>query len=232
MREPHDVKLVIFDLDGTLVDTSGDIAAAVNAVLGELGRDPLPEETILGYVGDGSRELLRRCLGDVADPREAASRFRRIYRESPCTRSRLYPGVRRILDAHVDLPMAIVTNKPLEIALPILQGLGMASSFDPILGERSVPRNKPAPDGVRFVLEAHGVPSSRAILVGDGPQDVGAGRAAGVFTVAALYGFNPGDRLIAASPDATLDEFGGLARYLGDGGRDPVARCNPGRPFD
>jgi phosphoglycolate phosphatase len=229
------VDLWIFDLDGTLVDSSADIAAAANQVLAGMGRPTLPDDEIRRHVGDGSVELMRRCLGDGSDPSEAALEFRRRYREHPCGRSSLYPGVREFLAASAPTPIALVTNKPLPLAVAVLEGLGIAGRFDPVLGERSLPRNKPHPDAIRFALEMHRVDPSRAVMVGDSVQDLAAGRGAGVRTVAVRFGYGDRARLEDFAPDAAIDSIGELLRGIpgvaigGDGadrdsvGRDPAA---------
>lgn len=217
----HDIDLLIFDLDGTLIDSRADIAAATNFILRE--RD-LPEQSldvICGWIGDGSRELVARALGmEVDEPAVAAAtrQFRDHYEEHPCARTTLYPGVREFLDRHLGcLAMAIVTNKPLPITLRVLEHLGLERHFDPILGERSVPRLKPHPDPVRFVLEMHDVAPRRAMMVGDGPQDLLAARAAGVVDVAALYGFHAPDRLRSLSPTIAVERLDELSLSLSPG---------------
>jgi len=219
---PWSVDALIFDLDGTLVDSSGDIAAAANHALAASGRPTLPPEVILGYVGDGAEALMRRCLGDGTDPREAMARFVRHYREHPCERSSPYPGVAEFLAARAGVAKAIVSNKPLVAVVAVLEGLGLADSFGMILGERSLPRNKPDADPVRFVLDAWGVEPGRAVLVGDGPQDLRAGKASGVRTVAALYGFNERRKLLALEPDGAIETFGELAGWIRTDADGPV----------
>ncbi len=215
------VDLVLFDFDGTIVDSCEDIAACANRVLASRGHASLPSERIRGFIGDGAHELLARCLRasgedpDAATIAEATAAFEADYLEHPADHTTVYPGVREFLESrHGRLPMALVTNKPLGITLTVLRAVGLAGAFDPILGERSLPTHKPDPAPLAFAMALHGVPAERTIMVGDGPQDIAAGRAAGVRTVAALYGLNEAAVLERAEPDVSLTYFAELVRAL------------------
>jgi len=206
----HD--LLLLDLDGTLVDSAPDIVAAANAAISEMGREELPAEVVRGFIGDGSTRLLERCLegsGGEGDVEHARRRFLEHYLEHPCERTTVFPGVVERL-ASDPARAVVVTNKPLRLALAVLTGVGLARRFALVLGERSLPRHKPAPDPIRFALAVTGVPAERALLVGDGPQDILAARAAGVRVAAAAWGYTPPDRLALLGPDAVLERFADL----------------------
>lgn len=215
------VDLVLFDFDGTIVDSCEDISACANHVLASRGHAALPSEQIRGFIGDGAHELLARCLrasGEDPDAQTVAAAtaaFEEHYLEHPADHTALYPGVREFLESrHGRLPMALVTNKPLGITLTVLGAVGLGAAFDPILGERSLPTHKPDPTPLHFAMQHHGVSPERTIMVGDGPQDIAAGRAAGVRTVAALYGLNDAAALEGAGADLSVTYFAELVRAL------------------
>jgi len=201
---------LLFDLDGTLVDSKRDIADAVCAALKDVGRAPLPVEAIVPMIGDGARALVTRALGtDAADTallERTLSCFQRAYAARPCVHTTLMPGAREALS--IALPRAVVTNKPRAITELVLESLGIAGAFSAIYAGGDGPL-KPAPDGVIAAANALGVPVSQAWLVGDGPQDVLAGRAAGCFTVV-VPGIAERSRVLEARPDVVLASLGEL----------------------
>lgn len=204
-------RALVFDLDGTLVDSREDIAAACNAALAAVGRAGLPLPALLPMIGDGARSLVVRALAAADAPRDEAvvadalDAFRDYYLAHPCTATRLLPGAERALGT--GLPTALVTNKLRDVADRVLQGLGIADRFRAVRGGGDVPL-KPAPDGVAAVLAELGVAAGDAWMIGDGPQDVFAGRHAGCVTVA-VPGIAERARVVAAAPDIVardLDE--------------------------
>ena len=201
-------RALLFDLDGTLVDSRGDIAAACNAALVAHGRTALPLVTVTPMIGDGARLLITRALaasaapGDAPAPLdEALASFHAYYVAHPCVRTTLLPGAREVLETRDGLPRALVTNKPREVTLALLDALGLRTTFDAVWagGDGAL---KPAPDGVRWALERVGVTGDAAWMIGDGPQDIGAGKAAGCVTVG-IPGIAERERLIASEPDLT-----------------------------
>jgi len=206
---------LLFDLDGTLVDSRGDIAAACNAALAAHGRPTLPLGSILPMVGDGARMLIMRALAAVEVPgepllEEVVATFRDYYLAHPCVLTTMLPGAREILDeARLDgLSCALVTNKPRDVTLALLQALGLESTFAAVWGGGDGPL-KPAPNGVLSALTRLGVAAADAWMIGDGPQDIDAGRAAGCFTVG-IPGIAERERLFASAPDIiyeSLDEL-------------------------
>ncbi len=217
-------EILLFDLDGTLVDTVADIAFAANAALSETGRPEVPTDTVRTFVGDGARELMARCIAHVGEGQSGAaaeidlatSRFREIYSADPCRLARPYPGVVTGLGSLGERSrLAVVTNKPLEIAMALLESLGLASAFELVVGERGVGRSKPDPAPLTFALQALGGRSGRAWMVGDGLQDLRAGRAAGIRVAAALWGFVAEGELRALAPDLVVASFGDLVARWG-----------------
>lgn len=202
-------KALVFDLDGTLVDSRADIAASANAMLRALGRAELPLERIMTMVGDGAKALVARALAASAPegrppPPElldaALADFSRRYEEEPATRTTLLPGAREVLAA--GLPSAVVTNKPRAITLLVLDALGVRERLSAVWGGDDGPL-KPDPAGIRGVLAELGVAPADAWVIGDGPQDVLAGKAAGCFTVA-VPGIAARERVLEAEPDLVV----------------------------
>jgi phosphoglycolate phosphatase len=207
----------VFDLDGTLIDSRRDIAEACNAARARHGLAPLPFDTIMSMVGDGARVLVTRAFGLAAgDPRidEALASYNELYLASPCAHTALLPGVRDLLDvcAEAGLPCAIVTNKPRDVSVVVLAALQIAPFFRAIHGGGDGAL-KPAPDGVLDVAARLGVAPSGVWMIGDGPQDIGAGKAAGCFTVG-VPGIAERERLVASAPDLLCESMAELGAVL------------------
>ncbi len=201
------IGLLIFDLDGTLVNTLGDIAASVNHVLSRLGRERLPAERVRAFVGDGVRTLLVRALGgDESRLSEALALYREHHRAHLVVHSSLYPGVLEILEHFKDLPLAVISNKATEFIAPLLDGLRIGGYFANIIGaDQGIPL-KPAPDALLRIMSQTRVAATRTVMVGDGTTDIRAGRAAGVITCAAAWGFRSDDELRREGPDHVIHE--------------------------
>jgi phosphoglycolate phosphatase len=202
------IQLVVFDLDGTLVDSIGDIAAALNAALRQLapGVDPLALARVRAFVGDGARLLVTRGLeatGIEVSVDRALPIFVAAYRQRLLDTTRLYPGVREMLTALSDRHLAVLTNKPGELSRAILQGLGVSECFFRIVGGDDVARHKPDPQGIFELMQASNRTPAETAMVGDSAVDVRTGRAAGVHTVGVTYGFAP-DSLRDEPPDALV----------------------------
>ncbi|HWL87244.1 MAG TPA: HAD-IA family hydrolase [Polyangiaceae bacterium] len=200
---------VIFDLDGTLIDSRTDIAATCNHALITHGRAPLPADRIRTFVGDGARLLLSRAFAlapDSPDLEAPLAAFHAFYLAHPVVHTTLLPGAPEALDACRDAgaKRILVTNKPHETTLRVLDVLGLQSTFDAIRGGGNGPL-KPNPFALLAALEQVGVAPARAWMVGDGPQDIGAGKAARcAATIGVLEGFVDPARLHAAGPDVVL----------------------------
>jgi phosphoglycolate phosphatase len=195
----YPVRALIFDLDGTLIDSKRDLIHSVNAMLGEMGRAKLNEETISGYIGHGAPLLVSRALGANAkeeELRRGLEFFLAYYEEHKLDTTCAYSGVS---DALVELsrkqvPMAVLTNKPVKISVRILEALGLASYFHVIYGGNSFETKKPDPFGAMKILKEFGAAPREAMVVGDSEVDVQTARNAGVIAVAVNYGFGVHDR--------------------------------------
>jgi phosphoglycolate phosphatase len=205
---------LIFDLDGTLVDSFADIAAALNATRAHFGLPPVSLAAVRAEVGSGS-EALVRALVPVAPARaaEALAFYLARYDAASLRETRLFPGVAEVLEHFRGRPLAVVTNKTLHLSCAILAGLGLLERFRLVLGGDSLPRCKPDPLPVRHVLEAFALPPGEVLLVGDGLHDIAAGRAAGVRTVAVTTGVAPRAELEAAGPERVIDRMDELLRH-------------------
>jgi phosphoglycolate phosphatase len=199
------VRAAIYDLDGTLVDSRGDLADSVNAMLGTLGLPPRPDETIWTFIGEGADRLVRRSLGPQEEHRfpEALETWRAQYARRLLIKTRPYPGVAGLLRSAPDA-RGVLTNKPGGFAREILQGLGMLGAFRAVVGGDEAPR-KPAPEGLLALCEALGAAPREALLVGDSTVDVATARAAGVRICAVTWGLGARAELQAAAPDYLCD---------------------------
>jgi phosphoglycolate phosphatase len=213
-----DVRALIFDLDGTLIDSKLDIALAVNAALAELGKEALPHEQIFSYIGNGAPTLIARAAGDgtsEADVQCGLEFFIKYYSVHKLDNTTLYPGVREALNALTDLKMAVLTNKPVRASRGILEGLGIAGHFQIVYGGNSFDRKKPDPMGVETILREFGASPSSAMIVGDSEIDVQTARNSGTWACGVTYGF--GSHMLAEyPPDVLVDNLTELPPYLSD----------------
>ena len=219
------VRALIFDLDGTLIDSKLDLALSVNATLAEMGRDPLEHEQIFGYIGQGAPALIARALGEGASEEEcrhALEFFIRYYSAHKLDHTVLYPGVREALGALGGMPMAVLTNKPVRVSRAILEGLGVAGHFRFVYGGNSFERKKPDPMGVDSILREFGAAPEQAMVVGDSEVDVQTARNAGVWVCCVTYGFGS-HRLEDYPPDLLVDNLTELVPHL-NGGSAPLGR--------
>ncbi len=201
------VDLLIFDLDGTLVDTRQDLTNAVNYARKKLELQPFEVAEVMQYVGEGARNLLERTLPPShRDQLEnALDFFRQHYREHLLDFSTLYPGVREILMHFQSKQMAVISNKPAEFTRAILAGPKVDKFFKLVLGGDSLPIMKPSPEPILHVLSELNVQPDRALIIGDGATDIQAGKLAGIFTCAVTYGFRSRETLEIAHPDFLID---------------------------
>lgn len=205
------IRLLIFDLDGTLVDSRVDLTNAVNAMLRKFGRVELPMEVVESYVGDGAPMLIRRALGDPDDGnqmREALEYFILYYREHKLDNTTLYEGVQQALEALRDggngRKMAVLSNKPVNPSRGICEALGVSPFFVQIYGGNSFPTKKPDPQGALALCAETGVRPEQAVIIGDSDIDILTGENAGIWTVGVNYGFMP-ERLKLTPPDVLVD---------------------------
>lgn len=211
--------LLVFDLDGTLIDSRLDIAEACNVALVAVGRAPLPVDRIASFVGDGVRNLLARALECAQDdPRvdEALAPLLDHYMANPITHTTWMPGAREALDLRARHVLGLATNKRTKVALAILDALGVRDAFASVVGGGDGPL-KPDPAAIhRIAREARWTGAPRSVwMIGDGPQDIGAGKAAGATTVAVAGGFHSKETLAALSPDHLLDSLVDLPALVG-----------------
>jgi phosphoglycolate phosphatase len=222
--DPHSIKLVIFDLDGTLIDSRLDLVHSVNAALRHIGRPALPDDVIASYVGDGAPILIQRALGgeavDDAVVRQGLQFFLSYYREHKLDHTTVYAGVKEALAAvqstssGAPRSMAVLSNKPVVPSRAIVEALGLGPFFMQIYGGNSFATKKPDPEGARKLLEENGVHPEEAVIVGDSHVDVETGRNAGLWTVGVSYGFAP-HTLQEAPPDVLVDMPSELADVFG-----------------
>jgi phosphoglycolate phosphatase len=215
----HNVRLVVFDLDGTLIDSLADLAEALNAALAELAphAPALPLSQVQSFIGDGARLLVTRSLkaaGLSVAVDDALAVFVRAYRQRMLDSTKLYDGVREALDALRDRHLAVLTNKPGDMSRAILSGLGVAERFFRILGGGDVVQHKPDPTGLLEIMRACEATPDQTVVVGDSAVDVRTGRAAGAHTVGVSYGFAP-ESLAAEPPDALIDDLRELPPLCG-----------------
>jgi phosphoglycolate phosphatase len=209
------VRALVFDLDGTLIDSRLDLALSVNATLKHMGRAELPEERIFGYVGQGAMRLIEQALGDATQ--EEAERglvyFLAYYRQHMLDNTVTYPGVREGLAALEGMPMAVLTNKPVRFSREIVDGLGLGHFFRFVYGGNSFTTKKPAPEGMAVLLGNLAAAPKQVMLVGDSEIDVQTGRNAGTWTCCVTYGLGR-DRLAEYPPDLLVDSLMELGTYL------------------
>src|SRR6201981_2156085 len=186
------VRALIFDLDGTLIDSKQDLIRSVNAMLEEMGREKLHEDTISGYIGHGAPKLVARALGNGAteQEREQALRFFLAHYEAHKLDATCpYPGVAEALKELREFSMAVLTNKPVRVSRRILEGLGLAKYFRTVYGGDSFETKKQAPLGARKILHEFGVAPQEAMLIGDSEVDVQTARNAKTLAATVNYGF-------------------------------------------
>jgi phosphoglycolate phosphatase len=210
------VRALIFDLDGTIIDSKRDLIHSVNAMLREMRRAELAEETISGYIGHGAPQLVSRALGEGASEEEldrAVKFFLGYYEDHKMDTTCAYPGVAETLEKLSVMPMAILTNKPVRISVRLLNSMGLSKHFRAVYGGNSFKTKKPDPLGAKTILgEFHTAPEE-ALLIGDSEVDIQTARNAGMLAAAVNYGFGTHDR--AAHPaDVYLERINDLVPLL------------------
>jgi len=196
--DPHSIQLVIFDLDGTLIDSRLDLIHSVNAMLRHLGRPELPGDVVASYVGDGAPMLVRRALGDPKDEKvlnDALEYFLAYYKKHKLDHTTVYAGIPEVLQQiqsnGSQRKMAVLSNKPVNPSRAIVDALGLGRFFTHVYGGNSFETKKPDPLGSRTILKEAGVTPEQALIVGDSSIDVLTGRNAGLATCGVTYGFAP-----------------------------------------
>ena len=220
--DPGAIGLLIFDLDGTLIDSRLDLIHSVNAMLREMGRPELPGEVIANYVGDGAPMLVRRALGDPDDEelvRRALDFFLTYYREHKLDHTHVYAGVLDALAAICQSSnghprkLAVLSNKPVNPSRAIVEALGLGPYFAQVYGGNSFSTKKPDPLGAKTILQENSCQPRETVIVGDSSNDVLTGRNAGLWTVGVTYGFAP-QSLELTPPDVVIDSPRELAELF------------------
>ena len=202
------ISLLIFDLDGTLVNTLDDIAASVNHVLRVFNRDLVSLDRVRHFVGDGVRMLLMRALERDEDQLDdALVLYQEHHAAHLADHSALYPGVKETLEHFKGLPLAVVSNKSFEFIDPLLSRLGIARYFQFVIGADEGMQLKPAPDALLSIMKELDIAKERTVMVGDGTTDILAGRNAGVITCAAAYGYRSESELRQLGPDHLIRDI-------------------------
>lgn len=223
MTFPLAVKMVMVDLDGTLIHTAPDLADCTNLMLADLGRPTRDLATVSTWIGNGVSRLVKRALtGEMyAEPdpalfEQALARFRVHYAANVARKSRPFPGavegLQRLKSAGFKL--ACITNKAEQFTLPLLQQLHLAGYFELILSGDSLPKKKPDPLPLTHACRHFGIPPARGLLAGDSANDVKAARAAGMPVICVSYGYNHGHDIRDSRPDAVIDSLAALPDYL------------------
>ncbi|OXL21796.1 phosphoglycolate phosphatase [Psychrobacter sp. DAB_AL32B] len=221
-----DKQLLIFDFDGTLIDSVPDLADATNAMLTTLGKQPYPIDTIRNWVGNGSRMLVERALVGKIEVLEeeltqeetdhAEQVFFDAYKNLSGSKTVAYPdvdsGLKKLQAAGFKL--ALVTNKPIRFVPKILQSFGWQDLFSEVLGGDSLPVKKPDPAPLLHVCEALGLTPVQAVMIGDSRNDILAGQNANMDTLGLSYGYNYGQDIRELNPTAAFDSFAALVEYI------------------
>ena len=224
------LRLIVFDLDGTLIDSRQDLCNSVNSTLTHFGLKALPDEMIAGYIGDGAAMLIRRALTMPGELPEGAALdeeffeqafryFLEYYRAHKLDFTTAYPGVMESLEGLATLPdgsarpMAVLTNKPVGPARAICEGLGMARYFFRIHGGDSFPTKKPDPQGLLALMAEAGAAPEETLMIGDSDVDVKTARNAGAWVLGCSFGLAP-ESLADAEPDAVVDGAAAWAEML------------------
>jgi phosphoglycolate phosphatase len=216
------IKLILWDLDGTLVDSELDLSHSINAMLRHLKRPELPVEVVASYIGDGAPMLVRRALGDPQDEsfvQSALEYFMAYYREHKLDNTFVYPGILETLQAirqHSTIQMAVLTNKPINPSRGICDGLKLSEYMTNIVGGNSFPTKKPDPHGARVLLEEHRAAATEAVMIGDSQNDVLTANNAGMYSIGVTYGLSP-ESLKIHKPDVLIDHPAELLEVLGLG---------------
>jgi len=211
--------LLIFDLDGTLIDSAQDLAIATNETRGHFGMEPLDAKLIHSYVGNGAAMLVRRAMGSAASDElvdKALRYFVKFYRAHALAHTRLYPGVQDTVNELSEMghTLAILTNKPVRISTDIVAGLGLGMRFKRVYGGDSFAEKKPDPVGINTLMEETGSAPEMTWMVGDSGVDVQTARNAQVRACGVAWGFQP-ESFVAYPPDVVIQRPDELLNVFG-----------------
>ncbi len=211
----HCIDLIIFDLDGTLVDSKEAIAKGINFVLRELGLQEKDISAISSYIGTGVDDLISKSLGRAKENyfEKTKSLFENYRQHSP-DNSRLYPGVKETLEYFKNKRKSIVTNRKYEFALPTLKNLGIYDYFEDILGADDIACKKPSSCPLDRAITKFNIHKEKTIIVGDMDIDILAGKSAGILTCAVTYGIGRREDILKANPDYIIDDLRKLKEII------------------
>ena len=218
-------EVLIFDLDGTLIDSVPDLALSINQMLEALGRSTFPIEEIRSWIGNGAALLTKRALSgninicpnlDNALFEKALAIFLDFYEQNVCVNTTLYPNVTATLKSlhNQGYRLAIVTNKPEQFVRPILEKFGLDALFETILGGDSLPKRKPDPMPLIHVYDTLKVTPSACVMIGDSKNDIAAAIAANIESVGLTYGYNHGEDIKSQGATIVLDDFADIIKTL------------------
>ena len=216
------LKAILFDLDGTLINSAEDIRTAINLTLGEFGLEPIGYDDCVKFIGDGIEKLVQRSFeklpGTIDDQFiiGAVTKFRQFYTAHLTDTTLPYPGVSETLAKLQNYSLAVISNKPYRFCLTILERLNLADYFKFILGGDSLPTRKPDPGPILHIMKQLNLKASEIMVVGDSENDILAARAAGAPVVAVTYGFRDAETLRQNQPNYTIGNFDELMKLLGD----------------
>ena len=221
----NDKEVILFDLDGTLIDSVPDLAHSLNAMLQELDRSTFSEDTIRFWVGNGAQTLVKRALSgqrdidEDIDPtlfREALSVFLTFYAQDLCRSTVTYPNVTETLYTLKErgYRLAIITNKPFDFVAPILKGLKLERLFELCLGGDSLERKKPDPLPLYHACQKLNISVEQAVMVGDSKNDILAANASGMQSIGVTYGYNYGEDISSYNPDVVIDDFANILTLI------------------
>lgn len=227
MMQWSNISAIAFDLDGTLIDSVPDLAAATNATLAQCQYPPVTEARVLSWVGNGARVLMQRALSYASGMSENTPELQALlektmplfmlyYSEHLHTHSRLYSGVITTLQKlkQAGFKLAIVTNKPYRFTLPILSAFGLDDVFSEVLGGDSLAKMKPDPMPLQHLLGQWQLDESQLLMIGDSKNDILAAKAANVMSIGLTYGYNYGEDIGLSHPHAVCENFADIEQYL------------------
>jgi phosphoglycolate phosphatase len=216
IRLMKNIELIIFDLDGTLVDSRLDIADALNLTMEGFGYGPFSLEEVVSFIGGGVRDLIRKAMGTQNQELEdkAYDAFLAYYASHLLDKSVLYPSVEDVLGHLSGKKKAVVTNKPEDLSLRVLEGLNIRSHFSLVLGGDSLKRKKPFPEPLLKAMMEVNAKSEKTIMIGDSPIDIEAGKRAGVATCGVSYGYSSREALKEAGADMVVDNLIDLKKVV------------------